>query len=57
MSAPTTRLRFAFCLLAGSVNTAAARSTLVTNVPGRTTIILDGTLRAIVDPCDDGDKE
>jgi hypothetical protein len=57
MNAPTSRLRFAFCLLAGLVNAAAARSTLVTNVSGRTTISLDGTWRAIVDPCDDGDKE
>jgi hypothetical protein len=54
MSAPTSHLLFAFCLLAGSLNAAPVPSTLVTNIPGRTTISLDETWRAIVDPCESG---
>jgi len=54
MSAPTSRLLFAFCLLAGSGDAAPVTSTLVTNIPGRTTISLDGAWRAIVDPCELG---
>ena len=41
-------------LLAGSAFASAAPSTLIANVPGRTTINLDGAWRAIVDPFDNG---
>jgi beta-glucuronidase len=54
MSAATGRLLIAICWLTGSVNAAAAPSTLVTNIPGRTTISLNGTWRVIVDPYESG---
>ena len=41
-------------LLAGSVHAVTAPSTLIANVPGRTTVSLDGAWRAIVDPFENG---
>jgi beta-glucuronidase len=41
-------------LFAGSGAAAAAPSTLITNIPGRTSISLDGSWRAIVDPYEIG---
>src|SRR5271156_686861 len=42
------------CLLTGSLTAAQAPSPLVTDIPGRNTISLDGTWRAIVDPYESG---
>jgi beta-glucuronidase len=47
-------LLIVICLCAGSAAAAAAPSTLITNIPGRTSINLDGTWRAIVDPYEIG---
>jgi beta-glucuronidase len=44
----------AIYLCAGSAAAAAAPSTLITNIPGRTSINLDGAWRAIVDPYEIG---
>jgi beta-glucuronidase len=41
-------------LLAGLAYAAPAPSTLITNIPGRTTVSLSGAWRAIVDPFDNG---
>jgi beta-glucuronidase len=41
-------------LLAGWVHAAPAPSTLIANVPGRTTVSLNGAWRAIVDPFENG---
>jgi beta-glucuronidase len=41
-------------MLAGAAFAAPARSTLITNIPGRTTVSLNGAWRAIVDPFDNG---
>jgi beta-glucuronidase len=47
-------LLIAIGLFAVSVAAVAASPTLITNIPGRTTINLDGTWRAIVDPYETG---
>src|SRR5580700_10690876 len=41
-------------MLAGAAFPAPTRSTLITNIPGRTTFSLNGAWRAIVDPFDNG---
>jgi beta-glucuronidase len=41
-------------MLAGAAFAAPTRSTLITNIPGRTTVSLNGAWRAIVDPFDNG---
>jgi beta-glucuronidase len=43
-------LLIAICLFADVVTAMAAPSPLIANIPGRTSITLDGTWRAIVDP-------
>jgi beta-glucuronidase len=43
-------LLIAVCAFAGSIAAAAAPSALITNIPGRTSISLNGSWRAIVDP-------
>jgi hypothetical protein len=54
MIAPRQCLLIAICLFAGSVAAAAAPSPLIANIPGRTSISLDRTWRAIVDPYETG---
>lgn len=54
MGAPKKYLLIAFWLLVGWNTAAAASSPLITNIPGRTSISLDGTWRAIVDPYEAG---
>jgi beta-glucuronidase len=49
MSAPRECRLIAICVFAGSITAAAAPSALITDIPGRTSISLDGTWRAIVD--------
>jgi beta-glucuronidase len=48
------RTLIALCLLAGPAFGATPPSNLIANVPGRTTINLDGAWRVIVDPYDTG---
>ena len=48
------RIVLLICFLAGSAFGATPPSNLIGNMPGRTTISLDGTWRAIVDPYDSG---
>jgi beta-glucuronidase len=43
-----------FLMLAGFAYAAPAPSTLITNIPGRTTVSLNGAWSAIVDPFDNG---
>jgi beta-glucuronidase len=50
MSALKKLVLAAICLFAGAIAAAAAPSPLVANISGRSTISLDGTWRAIVDP-------
>jgi beta-glucuronidase len=47
-------LLIAICWFAAAVAAAAAPSNLITNIPGRTSISLDGIWRAIVDPFETG---
>jgi beta-glucuronidase len=54
MNAPRKCLLIAIGLLAGSVAVTTAQSTLITNIPGRTSVSLNGTWRAIVDPYETG---
>lgn len=54
MDVPRKCLLIATCWFAASAITAAASSTLIANVPGRTNISLDGTWRVIVDPYETG---
>lgn len=44
----------AFCLLAAPALSATTPSSLIGNIPGRTTISLDGAWRVIVDPYESG---
>ena len=41
-------------LLAGCAYASPAPSTLISNIPGRTTVSLNGSWRAIVDPYENG---
>jgi beta-glucuronidase len=54
MSALRKCLLIAIGLVAGSVAVAAAQSALITNITGRTSVSLNGTWRAIVDPYETG---
>jgi beta-glucuronidase len=48
------RILIALCLLAGPAFAATTPANLIANLPGRTTISLDGAWRAIVDPYETG---